>query len=71
MGNLNTPKLSYKFEKERNKVLLTIADDDSAELLSDGIKDYLLFHGFNRDYDVNRIGVICENLIDKFHKIGW
>lgn len=50
---------------------LKIYDDKSAEELSNRIKDFLVLKGFNLDYSHNDIGVICENLVDKFYEIGW
>ena len=39
--------------------------DDELICLEDIIGDYLICKGFDKDYNVNEIGIMCESILDK------
>jgi len=60
----------FEFKQiNENEYIITIGNIENALELDELIKDKLIYQGFDRDYNPNRFGLICENLIDKFYKI--
>ena len=60
----------FDFELINSKTyLLTFKSIEKAEELDEMIKDQLVYRGFDKDYEPNEFGRICEDLIDKFYAI--
>lgn len=50
-------------------LLLSFETIDNAFELDEMIKEKLVHQGFDRNYNINGFGLICESLIDKFSKL--
>jgi len=60
----------YEIEKlNETKFNIIFNDLEKAEKLDEIIKDQLVYKGFDINYNPNRFGLACENLIDKFYEI--
>jgi len=64
----NSDSLFELKQINENEYIITFDNIDNASELDELIKDKLIYQGFDRDYNPNRFGLICENLIDKFYK---
>ncbi|GAP43362.1 hypothetical protein TBC1_111515 [Lentimicrobium saccharophilum] len=63
----NSDSLFELNQINENEYIITFDNIDNASELDELIKDKLIYQGFDRDYNPNRFGLICENLIDKFY----
>lgn len=61
--NYDSLKNNIKFLKERNMYFVSGKVDDLSDL-REVVSDYLVYCGFNKNYEPNEKGIILENLID-------
>lgn len=62
--NLFNPKQINKSE-----YILSFIDIEQAMEFDELIKEKLVYQGFDREYNPNKFGIMCENVIDKMYKI--
>ena len=52
-----------------SEYVLSFLDYDQALEFDELIKDKLVYQGFDREYNPNKFGIMCENVIDKMYEI--
>ena len=52
-----------------SEYVLSFIDNEQAMEFDELIKDKLVCQGFDRDYNLNKFGLMCENVIDKMYEI--
>lgn len=59
-----------KFKDSNEKFTLKLSDDQ-AHIISELLKEKLLYDGFDQYYKLNQKGRCIQSLIDRFIEIGW
>lgn len=63
-------KLSFGTEKINDtNIYLTFNSIDEALKFDEFIKDQLVYQGFDKNYNPNKFGKMCESIIDKMYNI--
>ena len=52
-----------------SEYILSFVDFEQAMEFDELIKDKLVYQGFDREYNPNKFGLMCENVIDKMYEI--
>lgn len=52
-----------------SEYILSFVDFEQAMEFDELIKDKLVCQGFDREYNPNKFGLMCENVIDKMYEI--
>ena len=69
-GILDADKILFTpSEINDSEYILSFKDFDQAMDFDELIKDKLVYQGFDREYNPNKFGLMCENVIDKMYEI--